>query len=67
MGKRKEQRVLENKKTNEILKEKSKEKILADKIHEKFISNQNLMLDEKKKKLAEIRQLYKPIDKKELD
>lgn len=50
-----------------LLKEKIIEKTMADKIEGKYRLKQNQYLEEKKKYLAEIRNLHKPIDKNELD
>ena len=44
-----------------------KEKTMVDKIQEQFIIKQNQSLEEKKKRLAEIRMIHKPINRKELD
>lgn len=49
------------------LKEKIVEKTMADKMEGKYKLRQNEYLQQKKKKLAEIRSLHKPIDKNELD
>jgi hypothetical protein len=43
------------------------EKILAEKINDRFLSSQNLLLDERKKKLAELRQIHRPFDRLEIE
>lgn len=50
-----------------LLKEKMKEKTMIDKMEEQFNLKQNESLEERKKRLAEIRALHKPIDRAELD
>jgi hypothetical protein len=50
-----------------LLKEKMKEKTMVDKMEEQFNLKQNESLEERKKRLAEIRALHKPIDRTELD
>jgi hypothetical protein len=44
-----------------------KEKTMVDRIEEHYNLTQNESLEERKKRLAEIRMIHKPIDRKELD
>jgi hypothetical protein len=50
-----------------VLKEKLRERTMVDKIEEEFSLRQREGLEEKKRRLAEIRMLHRPIDRKELE
>ena len=53
----------ENERQNKLLKMKLREKILSDKLSEKFQQVESETLEERKRKLAEIRTLHKPLSK----